>query len=282
MVLSVIHVLGALVNYSAALIIAAFLPVSLVTMFAIAGNLCDYARQVASTISTVMMPRVSALTSLGSGAVGDNILVAARLATLVTVPIGAIFFVRGESFIKLWMGAEFAHPSGEVLRILVVGVLLAGARNVSISSIIGMNQHRTLIYPLALESISGLTLSILLVERLGLPGVAIGLMLPSAMINVWYLPRRIFEAAGVSVRRFYSEVWIRPLMACIPFLLANMFVEWELPAANLIAFFGQVVSTLPLVFIGAIVMCLSPSERKNLHVVLAKTWARTLSRICRR
>ncbi|MBL0125031.1 MAG: oligosaccharide flippase family protein [Betaproteobacteria bacterium] len=143
--LSLIHVFGLLIYYSNALIIAAFLPIAAVTFFAIAGSLIDYASKVASALSKMMTPRVSALTSVGSKDISQEIVSAARIATLATAPIAVTFWFRGESFVSLWMGQEYGPISGEILRILSLMVFLGGARGIAIASIIGMNRHRALI-----------------------------------------------------------------------------------------------------------------------------------------
>jgi O-antigen/teichoic acid export membrane protein len=51
--LSVIHVLGMLIFYTDAVVIAVVLPISAVAVFAIAGNLCEYASKVAGALSKV-------------------------------------------------------------------------------------------------------------------------------------------------------------------------------------------------------------------------------------
>jgi O-antigen/teichoic acid export membrane protein len=271
--LSVLHVFGVLSYYSDALVIAVFLPVSSVTFFAIAGNLCEYARQVASAVSVLMTPRVSALASAGSSNVGCEILGAARLATLVTAPIAATFWFRGESFINLWMGTEYGPASGEVLRILAFVVLLGGARSVAIASIIGVNKHRTLIPAYGCEAACNVALSVALVGPFGLVGVALGTAIPSLVMSLGYIPRCLAKSLEVPASVFYRNAWLLPMVACVPFALANVLLEHLLPATNLAVFFLQVILTLPLVVASAMVVCLTPAERKLVTSGIAKAAA---------
>ena len=271
--LSAIHVFGVVIYYSDALVIAVFLPVSAVTFFAIASNLCDYARQVSSALSMLMTPRVSALVAVGSNGVGEEILGAARLATLITAPIAATFWMRGESFINLWMGTDYGPASGEVLRILAFVVLLGGARSVATASIIGVNRHRTLIPAFASEAACNLALSATLVGTLGLAGVALGTLIPSVLVSLGYFPRCLSKATGVPANLFYLKAWLLPTAACVPFVLANFLLEYFLPAKNLLVFFVQVISTLPLVAVGAMVLCLSPAEKEQVGAAIGKLTA---------
>jgi O-antigen/teichoic acid export membrane protein len=271
--LSAIHILGVLIYYSDVVVISVYLPVSLVTFFAIAGNLCEYARQVGSSISTLMTPRVSALASAGSKRVGDEVLAIARVGTLIVAPIAAIFWIRGEAFINLWMGPEYGPASGEVLRILAFVVCLGGARSVAVASIMGMNKHRALIPAFAFEAACNLALSVALVKPYGLVGVALGTLIPSMLVSLGYMPRCLSKCTGVPARLFYLGAWLLPIVACAPFALANLLLEHFLPAKNLAIFFAQVILTLPLVAAGAMALCLTPGEREQVRSALRRTAA---------
>jgi O-antigen/teichoic acid export membrane protein/lauroyl/myristoyl acyltransferase len=267
--LSMIHLFGVVIYYSDAIVIAAFLPIGAVTIFAIAGNLCEYARQVASALSRLMTPRASALASVGSGKLADEILAAGRIATLATAPIAAIFWFRGAGFIDLWMGSEYGTASGEILRLLSIVVWLGGARSVASASIIGVNRHRELIPILAGEAVCNLALSVALVKIIGLNGVAWGTLVPSVVVSLWYVPRCLSQTTGVPVGLFYRNAWFLPTLACVPFLLVNVFFEHSFPASNLLEFFLQVTLTLPLVALGAC-LCLTRAERRALILWMEK------------
>ena len=273
MFLSTIHIFGVLIYYSDAVVIAAFLPIGAVTFYVIAGNLCDYAYKVAGALSKMMTPRVSALTSMGSKNVMEEILGTARIATLAAAPIAATFWFRGESFINLWMGTDYGPMSGEILRILAFVVWLGGARSVAAASIIGVNRHRTLIPALAFEAVCNLALSVALVRPFGLVGVALGTLVPSMLVSLGYIPRCLSNSTGVPAGLFYRNAWLLPTIASIPFALTNLFLEHFLPARNLAVFFMQITLTLPLVAAGAMVFCMTPAEKAQLSSAVRK-WLR--------
>lgn len=261
--LSVIHVLAMLIYYTDALVIAVMLPISAVAVFAIAGNLCEYASKVAGALSKMMTPRVSALTSTGSPDIADAVLSTARLATLASTPIAMTFLLRGESFISLWMGPEFGPSSGAVLQILAIVVWLGGARAVASSAVIGANRHRTLIPALAAEAVANLGLSILLAKLIGVTGVAIGSAIPSVIVALCYIPLCLNWATGVAPSAYYRQAWLMPTVACLPFLVATACFEHFLPARNLLMFFLQVILIVPLVPLFALFVCATPAERQN-------------------
>lgn len=268
--LSLLHVFSLLSYYSNALIIAAFLPIAAVTFFAIAGNLVDYAGKVAGALSKMMTPRVSALTSAGSEHVGAEVTGAARVATLATAPIAATFWLRGESFVNLWMGSEYGPVSGEILRVLALTVLLGGARAIAAASIIGANKHRTLIPGLAFEAFANIALSIALVRPLGVLGVAWGVLIPNALVSLFFIPRCLRSATGVPTGAYIRDAWIRPALACVPFSVGCFLVEHHFPAGSLLVFFAQILALLLLLPLGAWFACLSPAERRHAGAMLLR------------
>jgi len=266
--LTVLYVFTQFIYYSDALVIGAFLPIEAVTFFAIAGNLASQASGVAKSLANVMTPRVSALISMGSNRVGEEVLAVARIATLVMTPIAATFMIRGESFITLWMGSAYGPASGEVLRILAIVLWLTASRSVAIQSLVGMARHRMLIPGFAVEAACNLALSLILVRPLGIVGVALGTLIPSVVVNLGYIPLCLSKAIGVPVRLFHRSALLLPTVACVPFALASALIERYPPAENLAAFFMQVILMLPLVPVTAWFVCLTSREKEQIGSVL--------------
>lgn len=260
---TVVNGLSQLIYFSDMFVIAAFLPIEAVTFFAIAKNLCLQVRGLAASMAYLMTPRVSALTSLGSNRVGEEILAVAKLATIVAAPVAITFWLRGESFITLWMGPQYGPASGEILRILGVVVWLESWRSVLMYSFTGMGRQRTLIPGIAFEAVCNLALSIALVRPLGIVGVALGTLIPSLLVSLIYFPYRLAGVTAVPLSLFYRKAVFLPTVACIPFALASSVTEHLFPAGNLAVFFLQVFSTLPLVAVTGWLLCLSPGERKQ-------------------
>jgi O-antigen/teichoic acid export membrane protein len=271
--LSIIHVLAMVIYYTDALVIAVILPISAVAIFAIAGNLCEYASKVAGALSKMMTPRVSALTSIGAPDIGEAVLSTARLATLASTPIAMTFFFRGESFISLWMGPEFGPASGAVLRVMAIVVWLGGARAVASSAVIGANRHRTLIPALAAEALANLGLSIVLAHLIGVVGVAWGSAIPSVIVALAYVPLCLKWATGVAPSTYYRQAWLLPTVACLPFLIATVCFEHFLPARNLLMFFLQVILIVPLVPGAALLVCATREERQNVISLARRFYA---------
>jgi O-antigen/teichoic acid export membrane protein len=266
--LSVIYVFARLISYSDVVVIAAFLPIEAVAFFAIAGHLSSQAGGIATSLSYVMTPRVSALMSMGSNSVGEEVLGVARIAALIAAPIAATFILRGESFINLWMGPDYGPVSGPVLLILAMVLWLEAPRAVVMQSITGMARQKMLIPGVIFEAACKLALSIALVLPLGIVGAALSTLVASMLMSLGYIPVCLAKVTGVPVRRFYRNCVLLPATACVPFALASATTERFLPAANLADFFAQTVLILFLVPVAAWLLCLTDAEKKRVAAVV--------------
>jgi O-antigen/teichoic acid export membrane protein len=245
---SLIHLSTVVLYHSDSVLIAAILPIGMITFFAIAMNLAEYARAIGEAVSRVVTPRVSATEAARDPAATRDVLLRVGQGTsLVMIPVALTFILRGETFINLWMGPDYGAVSGPILMLLGVTVWLAGGRTVAVSGLIGANRHRGLAGAFAVEAVVNLSLALLLIGPLGLMGVALGATLPSLLTSLGFLPWYINRSLGVPPGEFARQVWLRPSVAVLPFGLATYLVEEVWPVASIPGFFGQVLVLLPLV-----------------------------------
>jgi O-antigen/teichoic acid export membrane protein len=260
---SLLHISGALIFSADSVVIGAFLPVATIAFFAIGATLTDYTRTVISSISQTITPRASALDGVGAGGELARVLLkAGAVASLVVLPITITFLVRGPSFIGLWMGPAYAGPSGQVLRVLAAALMLAAARQVVMSSMIGLNQHRQLVPFYILEGVLNLGLSVYWIRSWGILGVALGTAIPNVVTTVLIVPWVVQRVLRLPIATTATELWIRPLLAMVPFAAATLAVERLWPAHGLIEFFAGVAVALPAALLGAWFIAFSSPERR--------------------
>ncbi len=256
---------GMLILFTDSIVIGALLSPALITFFAIAANLIEYARAPVSGISHTVTPWASALEA------GDELdevqrmlLVTARISTLIVLPIVITFIVRGSTFIRLWMGPKYADLSGEVLWILSLALSFAVAYQVVVATMMGLSKHGGLVPAFIVEAIFNIGLSVAWIHSYGIIGVAWGTTVPRLLASVFFAPWYVRRVLGIPIRKFWTAVWIRPGLAMIPFALGSFVVESRWPVSNLVLYFLQVGLLLPLAALGAWVLALSPTERGRL------------------
>jgi O-antigen/teichoic acid export membrane protein len=161
------------------------------------------------------------------------------------------------------MGPEFAAPAGQVLAILAITTVLAAPQWLFSSVLYGISRHRIIAILRIVEGVVNLGLSILLVQLIGLPGVALGMAIPSIVIVVLVLPFFAARAIGLDLRRYHAEAYLRPLLAILPVAALALWMRAHWPAGGLVAFFGQVALLCLCYAPFAFALVLSASERRQ-------------------
>jgi O-antigen/teichoic acid export membrane protein len=266
-----------LIFYTDSVVIGRLLSVSLITYFAIAGNLMNYSRMLISGISTTMTPRASALVANGGREEVQNLLLkATSLATVVMLPIAVTFMVSGSSFIRLWMGLEYGGTSGNVLRILTLALFFIPADQVATSIMGGLEKYKMVTLVVYCEALCNLILSIALARPMGIFGVAWGTALPSLAVSLLFWPWYLHHALGIPIRKYLITAWLRPAIAVIPFGLLSYGIERLWPAPNLAIYFLQIGVILPFAVLPSWYLSIERSDRQAYSVKFGQPWSRTL------
>jgi O-antigen/teichoic acid export membrane protein len=232
------------------LVVGAFVSASAVTYYAIANSLCSYASQMVGAMGSTFVPAASTYEASGDT---DRLLMlyknGTRATLAISLPILISLIVRGRSFIGLWMGPQYSQRSGTVLMILGTALLFAFANRAAQSIAFGIEKHKTGAIWAIGEGIANLTLSIILVRRYGIYGVAIGTMIPSLIVQLALWPGYISKLVGLSMHKVVWQVWAPMFLSSIPFAIATYAVNVLYPARNLVIFFVQVIALLPVFYI---------------------------------
>ena len=253
-----------LIYYTDAMVIGSFLPVSMITFFAIAGNLTIYARDLVGGFSRIMTPMVSKLeVEAGNEKLRETALMAARYCAMAILPVFLTFIIRGHSFIELWMGPSYADLSGHVLWILSIPWFFAAGAAVFSSVMLGISRHKPVVPVAIAEGLCNLTLSIILVRKIGIVGVAWGTAIPNMAASLFFWPWYVRKTLGVPIREYARAVWLLPTLSLIPFALCSYLVGRFSPAPTLLIFFVQVAALLPVAALGAWYIGLTHEERET-------------------
>ena len=269
-----------LIFYSDALVIGSFLPVSMITFFAIGGNLTIYARDLVGGFSRIMTPMASKMeVDSDSAKLREAALKAARYCALGILPVFLTFIIRGRSFIGLWMGPSYADLSGHVLWILSLPWFFAAGAAVLLSVMLGISRHKQVVPVKIAEGLCNLILSIILVRKIGIVGVAWGTAIPNIAVSLFYWPWYVRRTLGVPIREYARAAWMLPTLSLLPFAVCSYLVGRFSPATSLLMFFLQVAALLPVAFLGAWYIGLTHEEREtyahNLTMPLSRAIRRT-------
>lgn len=256
---------------SDSMVIGMFLPIANLTYFAIAGTLIDLLRSVITSMASIFNPLTSSLQARDeTGALAAVATNGARAAVLIGLPICIGFITLGERFIALWMGPEYAAPAGQVLMFLAAGHLV-GMPYYTISGVLyGLNRHSVVAYSRLFEGAVNLALSVLLIQRYGLAGVAIGTAVPQIIVAAVILPLVLSKWVSINLRDYYLSTYVRPFAAALPFLATCWWIEHVLRPANFMSFFAAGGASLVAYVVPCWLVVFSADERAALADALSR------------
>ena len=222
------------------IVIAAFLPVSAVTPYALARRLSDLGRELTKQFLGVILPVASELDAeRDTVRLGSLYVTGTRLALAVFLPIGCTVTVLARSILTVWVGAGYADNVQIVAMLTLAGFMMT-SELVASAVLQGMARHRPASIASFCSALANLVLSVLLVRPLGLTGVALGTLVPTTLEYLVVMPYAA-RVIGVGLTESLTRIWLPALTPTIPMVL----VLWILQRA------AEPLSLLSLVAITA-------------------------------
>jgi O-antigen/teichoic acid export membrane protein len=243
-----------LIYQSDNLVVGSFVSAGAVTLYSIGNSLCRYADQLLTSMSLTFVPAASAYEATGKLSSLQNLYTNGTRVTLaIALPIITTFLIRGDQFIGLWMGPMYAHSSGEVLLLLAIPLPFVYANRTAVSIAFGTERHKKPALLFAAEGVANLALSIFLVRRFGIIGVAIGTVIPSLISQLIIFPRLLPELVNVRPSLAVLKYWAPMFLAIVPFAAGSWILRSFAPG-NIVVFFLQTAAILPLFLIALMVI----------------------------
>jgi O-antigen/teichoic acid export membrane protein len=196
---------------------------------AIYGIAAIIVRRVLTVIGSglgVLTPRFASLEATGHH---DEIRVlflkSQTLSTVISFGVCTLLFIFGERFIVLWVGEEF-RTAGGVLMILLVSYAISLSQNPSVRLMYATNKHYYYALATIIEAVLNVSISIALVTRYGIFGVAWGTTIATLIIKVLFQPVYVSRLMGISLRQYLKFLIIIPTLSALMISLAN---TWDIP-----------------------------------------------------
>ncbi len=246
---------GQLILYTDNVVVGAFVAAAAVSYYAVAAKMVEYVRTVAISILKYFMPLASSFAARQQmDRVRQLHLRGTQAVLLVTYPLVLCLMLRGGTLLRLWIGNHFSAEATGVLTILSVAAALMLANSGVNSLALALDRQRLLAYATLIEGLFNLGLSIFLVRRIGVLGVAWGTLIPTLLIPFLFWPPYLCRLLNMSLPRYLLEGWLRPIAAMIPFALACYWAERHWIPTKLIWFLLQMAALLPFAILGAVLL----------------------------
>jgi len=141
---------------------------------------------------------------------------ASKGSALITALIGGVLLGSGRPFLKLWVGDSIGASNVDlcytVLLILLLPFALEMVQSISVNILYGISKHYFLSFITTSEGIVNLVLSIILVQKYGIIGVAAGTAIPMIITKIFIQPRYVCKLIGVSTAKYMIECLGAPVL----------------------------------------------------------------------
>lgn len=212
----IVSISGRIINFTDEIVVASFLKISDVTYYSIATNLVTYFEKLIWAGSSVFVPYISQLDAKGDkDQVKVSFFYGSKYTLLMSLYIFAGIYLLGGNFISIWMGQKYGEVVEPILLILALAKVIVLSQSMSVARFFGTSQHHLLAKLNILEAVSNLVLSLVLVQPLGMIGVAYGTLVPSVVCNGILLPIISFKEFNISYWDFVCKSLLGPLAVFI-------------------------------------------------------------------
>jgi O-antigen/teichoic acid export membrane protein len=248
-----------LISYTDALVIAASMPVSAVAPFAVAASLRSYFDDIFVRAGYVFFPAATELDARGDTAgLRSLYLISSKFMLLAAVWGGCVGIYWASAFFRLWIGKSYSNPVGYpavglIFSVLLVASMVSVGQRIGYQVLMGIRKVRLLAILFALEGLTNLVLSVILVRYYGLLGVALGTLIPAAIYQGVLQPLFVCRTLKVSLKSYIGEVLFRPalvLLTITPVFSIGVFLStFDRWSTFVLSVTASVIVTVPLVLI---------------------------------
>jgi O-antigen/teichoic acid export membrane protein len=197
------------VNYSVdALVIGMFMNTSAVAVWAVGQRVAELTQRISNQLNEVLFPTiVDCDTASRADRLQAIFIQGTRLSLATVIALAGPLALMARPLVQAWVGPDFAG-SAIVLQLLAMTVIVRVASATANTLLKGAGQHRLVAFTNALTALSNLGLSIAIITPLGLPGVAIGTLVPVCLASTVVVFPAGCRRVGLSLREAGAQaVW---------------------------------------------------------------------------
>ena len=205
------------------IVIGRFISMDAVAVYSIPLMFVEHTRRLFSVLTIPLVPAISHLEAENDF---DRIRRIYAKSTSYLYFLTATFCILimffGGNFISLWLEEGF-EKSKDILYILAIPAAITIPQTVKNSILYGISKHKIAFYVLGSEGLANLIISLILVHKMGIVGVAIGTAIPQMIIYTVVYPLVFYRALHADVKEFYLAAG-RSILYALVLILPPAFI----------------------------------------------------------
>ncbi len=245
-------------------LIGALISVSAVSIYG-AGYIFQNAfRMVNSLLGGPLFPAASHMEGQGEeDKQRELFLKGTKYITLCFVPLVIVAIIFAKSFILFWMGDEFSQ-SILPAQLLMLFWIFNNTGEVGSGLLAAKGHVRERFKIDALNAILNIILSLFLVRRLGIVGVALGTTIPMILVAFPLTLRLALRVMGLSFSHFFRYAIARNLVIYVFAALLSFSIVSLFPANNIIEVLAQMALVYAISLMIGFAVALNQEEQKEI------------------
>jgi O-antigen/teichoic acid export membrane protein len=250
------------VNYSVdALVIGVFMNTSAVAVWAVGQRVAELTQRMSNQLNEVLFPAVvDCDTASRADRLQAIFIQGTRLSLATVMAMAGPLALMARPLVQTWVGADFAE-SATVLQLLAITVIVRVASATATTLLKGAGRHRLVAFTNAMTALSNLGLSVAIITPLGLPGVAIGTLVPVCLASIFVVFPAGCRRVGLPVRQAWTQaVW--PAVWPVSVMALYVIATRSLVASSLAAVGVELVMAAGIYLITFLFFGISVTERR--------------------
>jgi O-antigen/teichoic acid export membrane protein len=203
-------------------VIVGFLGLNFVTIYVIAVRLVRHFMDLIMSVVGILTPVFSQYEGRGDfHSIREKFILTTKISSYLAIFVGGILIIFGKAFIERWMGPQYleAYP---LLVVLTIPLTIALMQNPSISLLFGISKHNFFAISNSIEGVANLILSLILVQRFGMMGVALGTAIPMVVIKLFIQPVYVCKSIGLNIGNYMKLVLTVFIKSSLFFLVLSV------------------------------------------------------------
>jgi O-antigen/teichoic acid export membrane protein len=164
----------------------------------------------------------------------------------------------------MWLGERFAVNTWPTGFVLFIALVFAASQQFAGAMLFGRGKARFPALMMVASAVVNLVLSIVLVRKIGVLGVAMGTLISAAVlefgfISLYYTPK-VLESSRLA---YVRQTWVGPLVCLVPSLVAGWLVRGLVDVSGYAELLGVGAVVVAAYFVPAWWVCLNSEERAS-------------------
>jgi O-antigen/teichoic acid export membrane protein len=218
-------------------IISSFLGVDKVTLYNVAWRLIDYLKQSVISALGLFIPVFSRIDARGdTKELQFTFLFITKISIYFTVFLSGCLAIFGRALIDIWLGESFVFAYS-ILLVLLAPSAIDFMQSPSIQLVYGISKHKVYLIINSIEGVLNLSISLILVGKYGLIGVALGTAIPMFVIRLLIQPYYVCKTINLGLKKYYNNILLCTFKASMV-LICFYIIIFNIKIYNLLSISG--------------------------------------------